>query len=607
VTGAGIPEQWQAVEDAAAKVEKVDPAAIQGAADEFVQASEGVGDHGAALKSATDGLQGGGVWDGPAADAFFSYVSQVAEAGNKVKDKLDEVAEELGRLQQTLHDIKQRIETVKTDAKATIDDNNAEAQATADSLQAAIDNDTWHPPMNTPQQVIEQADRDNEATARQAAKQIDDLLRQADEAMTRAQELMKTEVEGGFSKVGPPGSGATAPSSTGGISGGGDTPAVGGGSSGGSSGGTGGGGAVGGGGLGPSGGPPASGPPPGNVEQWIREAIKILQANGIPVTEADIQKIWTIIEKESGGDPHAINNWDCVPLDTMILTRRGWLKHDEVRPGDETVGYNPATRHSEWTRVTRVVHHDDVPLLRLGNSRWHATTTPNHRWLNLPRISGSREPQFVSTGEISGRHRVLLSAPAVTTPCEADPGSDAVARVLAMSGEQRAAWLEAIIDAEGTRQAPATELDAVALAVYLSGARPCVLHSTRPNRPQTWQADARVRPNGPVVTGNVLAVEDAGRADVWCVTTELGTWTAREDEHIFLTGNSNAAKGTPSKGLMQCIDPTFQAHALPGHGDIWNPVDNIIAGVRYTFDRYGGFDGHPGLASMAAGGGYQGY
>ncbi|MQA62612.1 MAG: transglycosylase, partial [Actinophytocola sp.] len=41
--------------------------------------------------------------------------------------------------------------------------------------------------------------------------------------------------------------------------------------------------------------------------------------------------------------------------------------------------------------------------------------------------------------------------------------------------------------------------------------------------------------------------------------------------------------------------------------DIYDPVSNIIAGVRYTFDRYGGFDGHPGLQGMAAGTGYVGY
>ncbi len=35
----------------------------------------------------------------------------------------------------------------------------------------------------------------------------------------------------------------------------------------------------------------------------------------------------------------------------MILTQRGWLKYDEIQAGDETIGYNFATGHSEWTPV----------------------------------------------------------------------------------------------------------------------------------------------------------------------------------------------------------------------------------------------------------------
>lgn len=71
--------------------------------------------------------------------------------------------------------------------------------------------------------------------------------------------------------------------------------------------------------------------------------------------------------------------------------------------------------------------------------------------------------------------------------------------------------------------------------------------------------------------------------------------------------DSNAARGTPSKGLMQCIQPTFNAYMLPGHGNIVDPVDNIIAGVRYTYARYGGFHNHPGLVSLSVGSGYKGY
>ncbi|MCM6775057.1 transglycosylase SLT domain-containing protein [Nocardia sp. CDC159] len=71
--------------------------------------------------------------------------------------------------------------------------------------------------------------------------------------------------------------------------------------------------------------------------------------------------------------------------------------------------------------------------------------------------------------------------------------------------------------------------------------------------------------------------------------------------------DSNAAAGTPSKGLMQTIDSTFNSYAIAGHHDIWNPVDNIIAGTRYAIDRYGSLDNVPGIAAMRGGGSYVGY
>ncbi|WP_232839564.1 MULTISPECIES: lytic transglycosylase domain-containing protein [Nocardia] len=52
--------------------------------------------------------------------------------------------------------------------------------------------------------------------------------------------------------------------------------------------------------------------------------------------------------------------------------------------------------------------------------------------------------------------------------------------------------------------------------------------------------------------------------------------------------DSNAAKGTPSKGLMQVIDPTFLANRSEMYpNDIWNPGANIAASLRYTVGRYG--------------------
>ncbi|WP_409297759.1 phage tail tape measure protein [Peribacillus sp. SCS-26] len=51
----------------------------------------------------------------------------------------------------------------------------------------------------------------------------------------------------------------------------------------------------------------------------------------------------------------------------------------------------------------------------------------------------------------------------------------------------------------------------------------------------------------------------------------------------------NATKyGTPSKGLMQVIDPTFRSFAMPGYEkDIWDPLSNMLASIRYAVSRYG--------------------
>lgn len=49
----------------------------------------------------------------------------------------------------------------------------------------------------------------------------------------------------------------------------------------------------------------------------------------------------------------------------------------------------------------------------------------------------------------------------------------------------------------------------------------------------------------------------------------------------------NAVNGTPSKGLMQVIDPTFQANKDPGYDDIWDPEANIRASMNYAIRRYG--------------------
>ncbi|WP_328462560.1 transglycosylase SLT domain-containing protein [Streptomyces sp. NBC_00448] len=55
--------------------------------------------------------------------------------------------------------------------------------------------------------------------------------------------------------------------------------------------------------------------------------------------------------------------------------------------------------------------------------------------------------------------------------------------------------------------------------------------------------------------------------------------------------DSNAAKGIPSKGLLQTIDPTFNAYHVSGTSwNVYNPVANIAAACNYAYHVYGGMD-----------------
>ncbi|WP_407107867.1 transglycosylase SLT domain-containing protein [Rhodococcus aetherivorans] len=73
--------------------------------------------------------------------------------------------------------------------------------------------------------------------------------------------------------------------------------------------------------------------------------------------------------------------------------------------------------------------------------------------------------------------------------------------------------------------------------------------------------------------------------------------------------DSNAAAGTPSKGLMQVIDPTFDmlypSFASAGFpDDIWDPRANIAGGLSWVVHRYDSPEGVWGQGHGYADGGF---
>lgn len=62
------------------------------------------------------------------------------------------------------------------------------------------------------------------------------------------------------------------------------------------------------------------------------------------------------------------------------------------------------------------------------------------------------------------------------------------------------------------------------------------------------------------------------------------------DPNVQNNWDINAINGTPSIGLMQTIGPTFNAYKHPGHNNIRNGYDNLLASINYIKHRYGTSD-----------------
>lgn len=74
----------------------------------------------------------------------------------------------------------------------------------------------------------------------------------------------------------------------------------------------------------------------------------------------------------------------CLPTDrTEILTRRGWVRFDDLSVADQAMALDPKTDHLVWADVEGVNVFDwDGPMHLWQTERFTAMTTPDHQWIH---------------------------------------------------------------------------------------------------------------------------------------------------------------------------------------------------------------------------------
>lgn len=108
------------------------------------------------------------------------------------------------------------------------------------------------------------------------------------------------------------------------------------------------------------------------------------------------------------------DHFACVDEATEILTRRGWLTHDQLRVGDMVAGYDMATGLGTWTpcMIVNRFHHAGE-MIAVEKRDLSMRLTPNHRAVAAkahPITKHPGEMDFVRGDELTSQHYIPRSA-----------------------------------------------------------------------------------------------------------------------------------------------------------------------------------------------------
>jgi hypothetical protein len=106
----------------------------------------------------------------------------------------------------------------------------------------------------------------------------------------------------------------------------------------------------------------------------------------------------------------------CLDEQTEVLTKRGWLRYDEIAVGDEVFSVDPNSGLSQWDAVTNVYRRRRRrSMVRMESQTHSSLSTANHRWL----VYDSRgELGWRTTGTLRNGDRIMRSAPRSDAPTE---------------------------------------------------------------------------------------------------------------------------------------------------------------------------------------------
>lgn len=114
----------------------------------------------------------------------------------------------------------------------------------------------------------------------------------------------------------------------------------------------------------------------------------------------------------------------CVDTETTLLSKRGWIGHDEIKIGDIIYTVNPISGFCEWSPVTRIFNSEfNGNMVSMEGLGFSALVTKNHRWCLtnkgiIERNGLGNGLYFKETHELKNHDYIPLSRPCSDWPEE---------------------------------------------------------------------------------------------------------------------------------------------------------------------------------------------
>jgi hypothetical protein len=304
------------------------------------------------------------------------------------------------------------------------------------------------------------------------------------------------------------------------------------------------------------------GDPDMNAAKALKSAMKRGAKNvyGEEVEQLDEKNAPTNPELWSRAKSLAKSKFDvypCVPLDSLAISKKGPIAHDELEIGDEILTFNMKEDKLEWKPVLHKHYYENAPLMEIGKpTGFSIRCTPNHKWV----ISRTNDMELVETKDLNTHMKIIMcsvlqndSNLLIENWTKKD---NWIEKVLSMNEKEREIFLASSVVYDGWDKGLSTKIKdrhtfgfvqkeydhlwASLLSAYLNG------YYVNTNEKSDITGATYIRNKKYHSTQN-LYKKDAGSEDVWCPTTENETWVMIQNGLITITGNSAYANGWASK------------------------------------------------------------